>query len=427
MINFADVYIWGQQVGTVAWDANRQAGSFEYSSAFTGTGLELSPLMMPVISHNVYEFSSLPTETFIGLPGLLADALPDTFGKALLDRWLTIQGRSFANPIERLCYQGKRSMGALEFVPAYDNYLEVETKIEIDSLVEIAREVLDTKKNLDVNLNKDTKEALANIIRVGTSAGGQRAKAVIAYNESTGEVRSGQLDAPDGFSHWLLKLDGVTNAELGDPKHYGQIEYVYYLMAREAGINMMESRLLEENGRAHFMTRRFDRTEGNSKIHTQTLCGIAHYDYKMFHAYSYEQAFQVMRKLRLPYSQAEEMYRRMVFNVIARNQDDHTKNISFIMDKNGKWSLSPAYDMSWAYNPTGAWTSAHQMSVNNKWDNIDKKDLIAVAENVNIKHAGQIVEQVVDAVSKWTKLSAENGIPKDITQSIDKTLLYGNF
>lgn len=314
-------------------------------------------------------------------------------------------------------------MGALEFVPARDIYLERGTQLEIDSLVQVAREVLDMKKELNTNVNEDAKEAIANIIRVGTSAGGQRAKAVIAFNDATGDVRSGQIDAPEGFSHWLLKLDGVTNDELGDPKHYGRIEYVYYLMAREAGINMMDSRLLEENGRAHFMTRRFDRVNGNEKVHMQTLCGIAHYDYKMFHGYSYEQAFQVMRRLRLPYKQAEEMYRRMVFNAVARNQDDHTKNISFLMDHEGQWSLSPAYDMSWAFNPAGTWTASHQMSINGKWDDITRDDLIAVARNVNIKHPAQIIEQVVDSVSQWPRLAQTHGIPTDITTAIAKTLL----
>lgn len=423
MITYADIHLWGQHAGTVAWDENFQVARYEYTPEFANGSLDLSPLMMPIKQRQVFQFTSLSRDTFIGLPGLLADALPDAFGKALLDRWLTSVGRTFANPVERLCYQGKRSMGALEFVPAQDNYLEQGAKLEIDSLVEVAREVLDEKKKLDVNIDEDAKEAVANIIRVGTSAGGQRAKAVIAYNESTGEVRSGQIDVPDGFSHWLIKLDGVTNAELGDPKHYGQIEYVYYLMARASGINMSECRLLEENGRAHFMTRRFDRLNGNEKVHMQTLCGIAHYDYKMLHAYSYEQAFQVMRRLRLPYSQAEEMYRRMVFNVIARNQDDHTKNISFLMDRHGTWALSPAYDMSWSYNPKGAWTSMHQMSINNKWDDITREDLLAIAKNVNIKHAVEIIEQVKDGVSKWSTFATEQGIPQDMIKAIDSALL----
>lgn len=425
MITLADIHLWGQHAGTVAWDENYQTARFEFTHEFASGQWDISPLMMPVRKRQIYQFPSLNKDTFIGLPGLLADALPDAFGKALLDKWLASVGRTFANPVERLCYQGKRSMGALEFVPAQDNYLEQGTKLEIDSLVEVAREVLDEKKKLDVNVNEDTKEAVANIIRVGTSAGGQRAKAVIAYNENTGEVRSGQIDVPDGFSHWLLKLDGVTNAELGDPKHYGQIEYVYYLMACAAGINMTECRLLEENGRAHFMTRRFDRLSGNGKVHMQTLCGMAHYDYKMLHAYSYEQAFQVMRRLRLPYSQAEEMFRRMVFNVIARNQDDHTKNISFLMDKSGRWSLSPAYDMSWSYNPKGTWTAKHQMSINGKWDDITRVDLLTLAKNVNIKQADAIIEQVKDGVSRWSTFATQYGIPYEMVKAIDSTLLLG--
>ena len=295
--------------------------------------------------------------------------------------------------------------------------------MEIDSLVEIAREVLDQKKQLDSNLHEDAKEAIANIIRVGTSAGGQRAKAVIAFNDETGEVRSGQIDAPEGFQHWLLKLDGVTNAELGDPKHYGRIEYVYSLMAREAGSDMSECRLIEENGRAHFMTRRFDRVNGNEKVHMQTLCGIAHYDYKMLRAYSYEQVFQVMRRLRLPYNQAEEMFRRMAFNVIARNQDDHTKNISFLMDRQGRWSLSPAYDISWAYNPTGTWTSKHQMSINGKWEGITRGDLLTFAKNINIKQADDIINKVIAAISKWPTLAKEYDIPDKTIKAIEQALL----
>ncbi len=423
MINFADIYLWDEHAGTVAWDEQHQTGSFEYSPTFIEKGLELSPVMMPLKNGTVYQFPVLSHDTFYGLPGLLADSLPDAYGMALLNRWLASYGRAFANPIERLCYQGKRSMGALEFVPAYDRYLEKVTHIEIDSLISVAREVLDTKKELKTNFEDDAKEAVANIIRVGTSAGGQRAKAVIAYNETTHEVRSGQIDAPSGFTHWLLKLDGVTNAELGDPSHFGQIEYVYYLMAKSAGIDMMESRLLEENGRAHFMTKRFDRIGESEKIHTQTLCGIAHFDYKLLHAYSYEQAFQVMRQLRLPYYQAEEMYRRMVFNVIARNQDDHTKNISFLMDKSGKWSLAPAYDLSWAYNPNGLWTSKHQMSINGKWDNITREDLIDVANNVNIKHPERIIEGVKEGISQWNRLASDYGIPNELIKTIGSTLL----
>lgn len=425
MVNLANVKIWDNIVGYLLWREETETATFEYAPEFKRLGLDLSPIEMPISQQRVFAFSNISRETFLGLPGLFADSLPDAYGKALLDRWLASNGRHFANPVERLCYQGKRSMGALEFEPAQNDYLETSSNIEIDSLVTTAREVLNQKEAFSTNMS-DTKEALINIIKVGTSAGGQRAKAIIAYNDETKEVRSGQIEAPEGFEHWLLKLDGVTNSELGDPQHYGKIEYVYYLMAKEAGIEMSECRLLEENGRAHFMTKRFDRQK-NHKIHMQTLCGIAHYDYKMLRAYSYEQAFQVMRRLRLPYNQAEEMYRRMVFNVIARNQDDHTKNISFLMNRSGKWSLSPAYDVSWAYNPQGNWTSKHQMSINNKWDEITRADLIATAKNMNIKRPELIIEQVIDSVNLWYKFAKEYEIPNDTIKQIGNTLQLSNF
>jgi serine/threonine-protein kinase HipA len=405
------------------WNENTQSAVFEYDPTFERLGLDLSPLLMPLNPHTPHQFTSISRETFMGLPGLLADALPDAYGKALLDRWLATIGRTFANPVERLCYQGKRSMGALEFEPAQDTFLEKDTKIEIDSLVEVAREALNQKAELDTNLSQDRKVALMNIIKVGTSAGGQRAKAVIAFNEKTQDVRSGQIDAPEGYEHWLLKLDGVTNHELGDPKFYGLIEYAYYLMAKDAGIDMMPCRILAENGRSHFMTKRFDRIGGKEKLHMQTLCGIAHYDYKMLRAYSYEQAFQVMRQMRLPYVQAEEMFRRMVFNVVARNQDDHTKNISFLMNKNGVWRLSPAYDISWSYNPEGLWTSQHQMSINNKWSDITMEDLLIVASAMNIKKPREIIEKVIDVVAHWPDYATPLEIPKETIETINSTLI----
>lgn len=423
MVTLAYVNIWGQRAGVVMWNENTQSAVFEYEPSFERLGLNLSPILMPLSPHRPYQFTSISKETFMGLPGLLTDALPDAYGKALLDRWLATIGRSFANPVERLCYQGKRSMGALEFEPAQDTFLEKDTKIEIDSLVEIAREALSQKAELDTNLSLDRKEALLNIIKVGTSAGGQRAKAVIAFNEKTQDVRSGQIDAPEGYEHWLLKLDGVTNQELGDPKFYGLIEYAYYLMAKDAGIDMMPCRILQENGRSHFMTKRFDRIGGKEKLHMQTLCGIAHYDYKMLRSYSYEQAFQVMRQMRLPYIQAEEMFRRMVFNVVARNQDDHTKNISFLMDKNGVWRLSPAYDISWSYNPEGLWTSQHQMSINNKWTDITLGDLLTVASAMNIKRPREIIEKIIDVVAHWSDYATPLGIPQETIGAIKSTII----
>lgn len=423
MVN-AEVILWGERIGALAWDERRNVAVFRYDENFATKGVEPSPLMMPVVRNKIYEFPELRSNTFSGLPGLLADALPDAFGRALLDKWLVSVGKSFANPIERLCYQGKRGMGALEFVPAYADYLENSEKLEINSLIEVANQVLQNKEAFQTNLKTDAQEAIANIIRVGTSAGGQRAKAVIAYNDATGEVRSGQTTAPEGFDYWLIKLDGVTNKELGDPMHFGEIEYIHYLLAKAAGINMTECRLYREHDRAHFMTRRFDRVNGH-KLHMQTLCGLAHYDFNMLHAYSYEQAFGIMRRLRLTYPEAEEFYRRMVFNVVARNQDDHTKNISFLMNHKGEWRLSPAYDMSWAYNPNGGWTSTHQMSINNKWDAITRDDLLRVAYEMNIKRAKQIIDQVVEAVSQWPRLATEQSdIPQTTIDAIERTHVY---
>lgn len=423
MVTAADVYLWGQKVGTVLWDERLVCAHFEYTPEFIRGRLEVSPIMMP-LARKIYSFQDRDSQkTFLGLPGMLAEALPDAFGRALLDKWLAAQGRQDANPVERLCFQGQRSMGALEFVPSMERALDAEQTIEIESLVQAAREALSNKEAFTTNLaNAD--EALLDIIRVGTSAGGQRAKAVIAYNDATGEVRSGQTTAPNGFDYWLIKLDGVTNKELGDPEHWGEVEYVHSLLAKAAGIHMTECRLYREKDRAHFMTKRFDRANGE-KIHMQTLCGLAHYDFNILHAYSYEQAFSVMRQLHLTYPEAEEFYRRMVFNVVARNQDDHTKNISFLMDKQGVWHLSPAYDMSWAYNPAGGWTGTHQMSINGKWDHITREDLLRVAYEMNIKHAQAIIDQVVEAVSQWPKLAKEQtDIPQNMIDAIEKTRVY---
>ena len=421
MVTTAEVYLWGELVGVVLWDEKKGFASFQYTPEFINKGIEVSPILMP-LSDRIYSFHELSNQTFLGLPGLLADALPDQFGRALLDQWLAMNNRIYANPVERLCYQGKRSMGALEFAPAQNRGFDDSSIIEVASLVKVASDVLYNKAVLQTNMGHPT-EALMDILRVGTSAGGQRAKAVIAYNDSTQEVRSGQLDAPNGFDYWLLKLDGVTNSQLGDPQHYGEIEYVYYLMARLAGINMSECRLLYENNRAHFMTRRFDRVNGE-KVHMQTLCGLTHSDYNMRNSCSYEQAFAYMRQLYLPYPQAEEFFRRMVFNVVARNQDDHTKNISFLMDKTGKWSLSPAYDISWAYNSNGIWTQTHQMSIRGKLNDITREDLLDVARQMNIKHANELIDQVVEAVSQWKHLALQYTIPQDIIEYIQSTHVY---
>ncbi|MCM1140309.1 MAG: type II toxin-antitoxin system HipA family toxin [Muribaculum sp.] len=428
MVTLAEVYIWDKLVGYVNWNEQSATAGFEYEPKFVATGLELSPLMMPLTSDTIYEFSSNKRDTFMGLPGLLADALPDAYGRALLNSWLAARGRAEgeANPVERLCYQGSRSMGALEFRPMTDIALEQSSPVEIEELIKVAAMATDDKAVFQEHLDDDVKRAVMNIIRVGTSAGGQRTKAVIAINDTTGEIRSGQVAAPEGFNHWLIKFDGVNNQMLGDPMGYGRIEYVYYLMAKAAGIDMSECRLLEENGRAHFLTRRFDRLGGREKIHMQTLCGIAHYDFQLPGAYSYEQALMVMRRMRLPFTDAVEFFRRSVFNVVARNQDDHTKNISFLMSKEGKWKLSPAYDMAWAYNPKGKWTNRHQMSINGKRDNIKKEDLISLASAASIseRNALKIIDEVNEAVSLWPKLAVDNGLKNSIIQQISKTHLF---
>lgn len=418
MVDIARVNLYGQPVGTFRWDNNRQLAHFEYADSFIGKGLEPSPILMPVRQGRVYSFSDIGRETFKGLPGMLADSLPDTYGRALFDRWLALTGRSSGNAVETLCYLGKRCMGALEFEPAMDAPYSPDVRIELDSLVEVASEALSEKEEFGANLEEDKKAAIAEIVRLGTSAGGQRAKAIIAYNPLTGEVRSGQIEAPEGFDYYLIKLDGVT-AEAGfrETQNFGRLEYSFYRLVKECGIEMSDCSLIKENGRAHFLTKRFDRQNGE-KIHMQTLCGIAHYDYRNPRSYSYEQAFNVMRALRLPYSQAQEMYRRLVFNVVIRNQDDHTKNISFLMDRQGKWTLSPAYDMGFAYNPNGGWTAQHQMSINGKFDDITRQDLLEFAKRNNIKEATEIIDRIAEVSSRWPLLARECEVPQPMIDAI---------
>ena len=414
MVDVAKVKMFGMNVGSFSWDYAYNVARFEYDAQFVGKGIEPAPLMMPVRLGRIYSFGNLNREVFNGLPGMLADALPDTYGRALLDKWLSLTGRTASNPVETLCFLGKRCMGALEFEPAIGLVSDSNHIFEIDSLVEVAKEALSNKEAFETNLEADKKAAIAEILRLGTSAGGQRAKAIIAYNKKTGEVRSGQVDAPKGFEHYLIKLDGVSgNAGFKETENFGRLEYSFSIIAKKCGIAMTDCSIIEGNGRAHFLTKRFDRKNGE-KMHMQTLCGIAHYDFHLQRAYSYEQAFNVMRRLRLPYAQAEEMFRRMVFNVVIRNQDDHTKNISFLMDKNGKWNLSPAYDIGFAYNPNGVWTNTHQMSINGKYDNITRQDLLACASTNNIKNASDIINQVCQAVSEWPRIAKTCDVPQEM-------------
>jgi serine/threonine-protein kinase HipA len=430
----AEVRLWGRTIGAVSLADDADVAAFEYDPAFAGSGIEISPLMMPLAT-KVYTYPELSRQTFHGLPGLLADSLPDRFGNALINAWLASQGRqpdSF-NAVERLCYTGVRGMGALEYAPATGPKARQATHIEIDKLVDLASEILTRRNNLHGTFHGKYKEnALKDILRVGTSAGGARAKAVIAWNPVTNEVRSGQLPAGEGFEYWLLKFDGVSgnkDKELEDPKGYGLIEYAYAKMAVDAGIAMTECSLFEENNRHHFMTRRFDRLAGGEKLHMQSLCALAHYDYNLAGAYSYEQALLVIRQLGLPMSSIEEMFRRMVFNIIARNQDDHVKNIAFLMDKSGAWSLAPAFDMTYSFNPSGTWTASHQMTLNGKRDNFTLEDFKACAKTASMKRgrAEAIIKEVREKVLQWRDYAEEAGVPAIWRDQIQNALRLEEF
>ena len=421
----AEVKLWGRTIGAVSMAEGRDYAAFQYDPAFATSGIELAPLTMP-LSERVYEFPALPRATFHGLPGLLADSLPDKFGNALIDAWLATQGRTPGdfNVVERLCYTGARGMGALEFAPGIGPKPRKATKVEIDALVRLASDVLTHRGELHGHFHGAGKEqALQDILRVGTSAGGARAKAVIAWNRATNEVRSGQIAAGDGFDYWLLKFDGVTgnkDKELEDPKGYGAIEYAYHLMAQAAGIAMTECRLLEENGRRHFMTRRFDRLAGGEKLHMQSLCALGHFDFNQAGAYAYEQAMLTIRQLDLPMAAVEEQFRRMVFNIVARNQDDHVKNIALLMDKEGRWSLAPAFDVTYSYNPAGAWTATHQMTLNGKRDGFTLADFTACAKSALMKRgrAAAIIGEVQSAVARWPEFAAAAQLAEEWREKI---------
>ncbi|MDH3976316.1 MAG: type II toxin-antitoxin system HipA family toxin [Deltaproteobacteria bacterium] len=424
-VDTALVKLWGEVAGAVSWLDDRAYSIFEYDPAFLKKGLHISPLHMRIDEagegDGLFSFPHLNKETFLGLPGLLADTLPDKFGNAVIDAWLARKGRNAASfsPVERLCYTGKRAMGALEFSPPVNEKFDRSVPIEVADLVELVQSIMSHRLNLKAGFgtnDKENSEAISDILRVGTSAGGARPKAVIAIN-AEGKVRSGQAEAPRGYDCWLLKFDGVTDLELGEPKHYGRIEYAYHLMAKAAGIHMTECRLMEEHGRAHFLTRRFDR-KGPNKIHMQSLCGLAHFDFNMAGAYSYEQVFSVMRQIRLTKAEAIQQYRRMIFNIIARNQDDHTKNIAFLMDQKGKWKLSPAFDVTYSHNPAGKWTNRHQMTVNGKRDNFKSEDLLVVGESISLNKPKEIIAEVAHYVEKWPEYAKEAGLKKSITKDI---------
>ncbi|MDA9090855.1 type II toxin-antitoxin system HipA family toxin [Porticoccaceae bacterium] len=431
-MNAGEVTLWGATVGFVAWDQQKNYAAFEYDKTFLESGIQLAPMMMPLASE-IYAFPTLNKATYKGLPGMLADSLPDKFGNDVINQWLAETGRtpeSF-NAVERLMYVGTRGMGALEFQPAINENTNDALSLNIEELVELSSTILTLKSAQQFELNTDNTasnvDGLSKILAVGTSAGGARAKAIIAWNESTNQVRSGQIDAGDGYSYWLLKFDGVSNnkdKELADPKGYGRIEYAYHLMALDAGISMSQCRLMEEHGRAHFMTKRFDRTENGQKLHMQSLCALGHHDFNSPGATSYEQAFLMCNQLGLGMAAKEQLFLRMVFNVLAYNRDDHSKQISFLMDKSGQWQLSPAYDVTYSFNPNGEFTNSHQMVINRKRKAINDEDFLSVAkrQGLNASAAKRLINNVRAATTQWYNHADTAGVDDRKTTMIGELI-----
>lgn len=428
----ATVRLWGRDIGAVSWLADRGVAAFQYMPEFVDSGIQLAPVEMP-LREEPYEFPGLPREAFKGLPGMLADALPDKFGNALIDAWLVAQGRAAGrfNPVERLCYIGTRGMGALEFHPMLAGVAGRSRPVDIDALTRLANDVLNHRGQLAGVLGgEDDQEALEDILRVGTSAGGARAKAILAWNPQSGEFRSGQVKAGEGFSYWLLKFDGISgnrDKELADPQGFGLVEYGFHLLAVAAGIDMSECRIHREGGRAHFMTRRFDRSASGRKLHMQSLAAMRHFDFNAAGAYSYEQAVETIRRLGLPALDVEQQFRRAVLNVLIRNQDDHVKNIAFLMNRAGEWRLSPAFDVSYAYNPDGSWTHQHQMSLNGKRDHFELDDLVRFGVFCGFKppRARAVIDEIHAQVGQWLQFAEQAGVEERMAAAIQRSLRLG--
>ena len=424
--NTVRVKMWGSTVGYLHQEENGIVG-FQYDEDFIGSGIGISPIKMP-LSDLTYSFPALPEQTFHGLPGMVADSLPDKFGTIVINKYLESQGRTpdSLSVIEKLCYTGRRGMGALEYEPSKE-LVSIQDSIDIDALTRLASDILSEKENFHIEKNDNM---MAQLMECGSSVGGARAKTLIAWNPETNDIRSGQIDAGDGYEYWLLKFDNIKNNRdkdsAPDDEEYTKIEYAYYLMATAAGIQMSECRLYRENGGAHFMTKRFDRRgEKGEKVHMQSLCALAHMDFNSPRIYSYEDAFSVMKQLRLPYQDFLQLFKRMVFNEYAKNYDDHTKNISFLMDKKGVWSLTPAYDVTFSYRKDSIWVSAHQMLINGKANKISKEDFLKVAEKVDIKKVDALkcIEEVLDSVSKWEEFAREAGLSKSNCQRVKKEIM----
>lgn len=431
MQNLAEVWLWDKLVGALAWAPDTATATFEYTPEWVRTGVQIAPLRMP--SHadgaRIFHFPQLNRDTYKGLPACFADTLPDDFGNAVINTWLARNGRdpqSF-NPLERLLYSGKRGMGALEYAPALRQAQSGNNKFELESLIGMAQQVLDQRAGVSSQLHNAGNDDLTAILQVGTSAGGARAKALVAINKNRTEIRSGQVDAPEGFEHYLLKFDGIVeqgnNREtFGDPQGFGRMEYAYYLMAKDAGITMTPCELLIDGARAHFLTKRFDRI-GNHKLHYQSLCAMDHADFNRPGYYSYEQLFAVARQLRLTRAEAVEIYRRMVFNIIARNHDDHSKNFGFILSgPRAQWQLAPAFDIAYSYKPGSPWVNSHQLSVNGKRDSFTREDLLVTAKLISnfTKEAKLIIQQTLDVINQWKKYAHTAEVPASFTREIQQ-------
>jgi serine/threonine-protein kinase HipA len=423
MVTSAFIKLWGKTVGAIAWDPREGFANFEYANQIDPEKLPIAPIKMP--AKQIYGFPELrDSATFRGLPGMLADSLPDRYGNDLINIWLAQNGRpeNSLNPVELLCFIGKRGMGAMEFEPTISPVVP-SASLELTQLILYTQQLLDNNKQLLLNTEVGLRDVMIDVLKMGTSAGGARPKAIIAYNEKTGDIRSGQMLPDKGYEHWLIKFDGVRDTQFGATYGYGRVEIAYYKMAIDFGIQMMESRLVEEGNRAHFMTKRFDRVNGDLKVHVQTLCALQHYDYNKITSYSYEQLFQTMRTLRLTYAEAEQMYRRMVFNVLSRNCDDHTKNFAFMMATDGVWKLAPAYDVCHSYRPGSDWVSQHSLSINGKRIDFNKEDLLKFAEQHAIRHAPRIIEEGLAMVNNWMKYAKEFNVSDDLAKAIDSTLV----
>lgn len=423
-----EVKLYEETLGTIEWNYNKGSSTFQYSNEALNRRIEPSPIIMPT-QERIFE-TNRDHINFHNLPYLLSDSMPDDFGNLMMKEWLKQKNLSIndINPVDRLTYVGKRGMGALEYEPI--SYKENNNyNVNVSDLLEVTKKVLEGKKETIYNdLDKDS---LSDILRMGTSVGGARAKALIAIktdsNNNIEEIRPGDVIQPEGYSYWILKIDGANEKTLGESVGMGKIEYAYYKLAKEAGIEISESILYEENNRFHFLTKRFDRTNNGEKIHMQTLGAIAGIDYKIQKISSYETLFRVMKRLGLPYYQFEQQYRRALFNVIARNHDDHVKNFSFLMNKEGKWKISPAYDITFQYKAGGTWTNVHQSSINGKFDNFTRNDLLYLGKTFGIKKTKHILEEVITAVNQWSKIATEIDIPKKEIKYIGNNLRVNDF